>query len=89
MHSISSLALSAEKKTRQDTCETHGAFEAVNYIGKIWSRCPKCAEVLAELKEKTDELKKTDEEAGKIEAKQRKEETVQHFFHVLPLVPVV
>ena len=30
-------------------------------------------EVLAELKEKTDELKKTDEEAGKIEAKQRKE----------------
>ena len=55
MHSISSLAPSAQKKTRQDTCETHGAFEAVNYIGKIWSRCPKCAEVLAELRKKQEE----------------------------------
>lgn len=55
MHSISSLAPSAEKKTRQDTCETHGAFEAVNYIGKIWSRCPACAQVLSDLRKKREE----------------------------------
>ena len=55
MHSISSLAPSAEKTTRQDTCETHGAFEAVNYIGKIWSRCPACAQVLSDLRKKREE----------------------------------
>ena len=27
----------------------------MNYIGKIWSRCPKCAEVLAELRKKQEE----------------------------------
>ena len=32
-----------ELKTRQDTCEKHGEFEARNFIGRIWSKCPKCS----------------------------------------------
>ena len=40
--SIASLA-SAKAAPRQETCETHGAFESVNFIGRIWSKCPGCS----------------------------------------------
>jgi len=55
MQSISNIVPKAEKVTRQDTCEHHGAFESVNFIGKIWSRCPHCAAALAELRKKREE----------------------------------
>jgi len=32
----------AEPKTRTDTCEKHGEFEAKCFIGQIWSKCPAC-----------------------------------------------
>lgn len=33
---------------RQEMCESHGAFESVNYLGRIWSKCPACAAQAAE-----------------------------------------
>ena len=30
--------------TRTATCEHHGPFDSVRYLGAIWSRCPICAE---------------------------------------------
>lgn len=45
MLQLSELAApKAAKPTRTDTCEKHGAFEAVNFIGRIWSKCPVCAD---------------------------------------------
>ena len=41
--------------TRPSTCDTHGDFVSRHHIGKIWSRCPKCAEVLAEVRKKQEE----------------------------------
>lgn len=34
---------SAKAAPRQDVCETHGAFESVNFIGRIWSKCQACS----------------------------------------------
>ena len=48
MNSIANLSKPAgTSETRQANCETHGAFESRNYIGRIWSRCPACSEKLA------------------------------------------
>lgn len=55
MQSLADIAPKAERATRQDSCETHGEFESINYVGRIWSRCPKCAEALAELRKKREE----------------------------------
>jgi DNA replication protein DnaC len=38
-----SLGIHAQPKTRTDTCETHGQFDAKCFIGSIWSKCPACA----------------------------------------------
>lgn len=40
--SIASLA-SVKAAPREEICETHGAFESVNFIGRIWSKCPGCS----------------------------------------------
>ncbi len=32
----------SEAKTRTDTCDTHGEYEAKCFIGQIWSKCPAC-----------------------------------------------
>ena len=32
-----------ELKTRTDNCEKHGAFEARNFIGRVWSKCVACS----------------------------------------------
>lgn len=51
--SIKSLmGTTAAPRTAQ--CETHGAFESVNFIGRIWSKCPACATELA-AKEKAEQ----------------------------------
>lgn len=51
--SIASLT-AAKAAPRQEVCETHGAFESINFIGRIWSKCPGCsAEVAA--KEKAEQ----------------------------------
>lgn len=45
MQSLSALATpKAAKPTRIDACDTHGDFEAINFIGSIWSKCPVCAD---------------------------------------------
>ncbi len=58
-----SLQIHAKPKTRQDQCETHGAFEAKCFIGDVWTRCPQCAEE-ATLR------KKAEAEAAERKAKQ-------------------
>lgn len=55
MQSISEINLKTDRLKRQDNCEHHGAFESVNYIGKIWSRCPACAQVLSDMRKKHEE----------------------------------
>lgn len=45
MLQLSELATpKAAKPTRQDACAAHGEFTATNFIGRIWSRCPVCAD---------------------------------------------
>ncbi len=52
--SLSSLASMPRAEPRKQVCETHGAFESINFIGRIWSKCPGCtAETAA--KEKTEQ----------------------------------
>lgn len=29
--------------TRIDRCDQHGEFEARNFLGRVWSKCPECA----------------------------------------------
>lgn len=41
--SISNLASAKREEPRQQVCETHGAFESINFIGRIWSKCPGCS----------------------------------------------
>ncbi|WP_407058834.1 ATP-binding protein [Ralstonia syzygii subsp. celebesensis] len=42
MNHVADMGIHAQPKTRTDTCETHGAFEAKCFIGAIWSKCPTC-----------------------------------------------
>lgn len=45
MLQLSELAApKAAKPTRTDACEAHGDFKATNFIGRIWSKCPVCAD---------------------------------------------
>ena len=45
MQSLSALACpKAAKPTRTDSCAAHGSFEAINFIGRIWSKCPVCSD---------------------------------------------
>lgn len=32
-----------EMPTREETCEKHGAYQSINYVGSRWSGCGKCA----------------------------------------------
>lgn len=41
--------------TRIDNCDRHGDYEARNYIGRVWSKCPVCS------REEADRLKAEDE----------------------------
>ena len=43
---------------RQEVCEVHGAYESINFIGRIWSKCPSCsAEKTAKEKAEKDAQK--------------------------------
>lgn len=50
---IASLT-AAKAAPRQEVCETHGAFESINFIGRIWSKCPGCSAEAA-AKEKAEQ----------------------------------
>lgn len=52
MQSLSNLATPAATITRPANCDAHGAYESRNFIGKIWSRCPKCSDTLAAIQKK-------------------------------------
>jgi hypothetical protein len=58
MNRISDVGLHAEPKTRQDTCDTHGAFEAKCFLGSVWTKCPACAAEAAEREKAESEKKK-------------------------------
>ena len=40
--SIANLA-GAKAAPRKTNCEAHGEYESVNFIGRIWSKCPACS----------------------------------------------
>lgn len=42
--------------TRIDKCDRHGEYEARNYLGRVWSKCPACAK-------EDNERRKAEEEA--------------------------
>jgi DNA replication protein DnaC len=47
--------ISKSKPTEDRTCDKHGPYTAINYIGRVWSGCPLCrAETEAEEKAKKD-----------------------------------
>jgi DNA replication protein DnaC len=47
--------ISKIKQTEDRTCDKHGPYTAIKYIGRVWSVCPVCrAEVEAEEKAKKD-----------------------------------
>jgi len=45
MQHIGAIAktLVAHSDEREDHCETHGAYTAKKYMGRIWSKCPVCS----------------------------------------------
>jgi DNA replication protein DnaC len=47
--------ISKSKPTEDRTCDKHGSYTSINYIGRVWSGCPVCrAETEAEEKAKKD-----------------------------------
>lgn len=62
-------ALSAETETRTEHCEKHGAYTSRLYLGRIWSRCPKCAE---ESQQAELEAQKADEQERRVRAWQHR-----------------
>jgi len=46
------------QQKRIEHCPIHGEYESINFIGNIWSKCPKCAE-----EERVLEKKRQEEEA--------------------------
>lgn len=42
--------------SRTDVCSAHGPFEARNFIGTHWTRCPTCAEVAAAKREEEERV---------------------------------
>ncbi len=48
-------ALMVKQPARQETCERHGEFEARHIFGKLFARCPQCAD-----EEKTMEMARQD-----------------------------
>lgn len=57
-----------ELKTRTDTCEKHGAFDARNFIARVWSKCPACSAEFAAAEKAREEAKAR---AAKVEGWQR------------------
>lgn len=58
MQSISNLVTpGAKRATRTAHCEIHGAFESVNWINNIWSKCPACASEAEAKAKAAEELK--------------------------------
>ena len=58
--SLSDL-LDNRQPPRTAHCEQHGAFESVNYIGKVWSKCPACNQAATDMekaREQEQERKK-------------------------------
>lgn len=49
--------LMAEMPTKTEVCEKHGEYLSRNFIGRVWSRCPKCADE-KEAADKLEEEKK-------------------------------
>ena len=45
--------------TRIDKCDRHGEYEARNYLGRVWSKCPECS------REETERLKAEEEAAAR------------------------
>jgi DNA replication protein DnaC len=43
-----------EMPTRAATCDVHGAYDSVNFVGTRWSGCPKCASALVEAEKKRE-----------------------------------
>lgn len=61
MNTVADMGIHAEPKTRTDTCETHGQFEAKCFIGAIWSKCPTCgAEAAAKEKSEREARERDD-----------------------------
>lgn len=52
---------------REDSCEKHGVFTSRNFLGRVWSRCPVCAQ------EEADRRKQEEEQ----EARRRRKEAWQ------------
>jgi DNA replication protein DnaC len=58
-HMSSILALkcnTASIEIEGRSCDVHGSYEAKNYLGRLWSKCPHCAEEAQERKNKNEEL---------------------------------
>lgn len=51
-----------ELPTRDETCDTHGVFQSINFVGERWSGCAKCA---------AEERKRHDEEVKRAERRER------------------
>ena len=54
-------AESVDIKTRPAQCEKHGEFESRNFIGSVWSKCPKCAAEAQAAEREAEELKAREE----------------------------
>lgn len=63
--------LSENMPTKQSDCESHGPYESKNYMGNIWSHCPKCA------KEESDKQEEIEREQEAAEVKRRWEARVK------------
>ena len=61
MNQVADMGIHAEPKTRTDTCETHGPFEAKCFIGSIWSKCPTCGAEAAAKEKAEREAKERDD----------------------------
>ena len=55
--------------TRIDHCDAHGDFEARNFIGRVWSKCPECAREEEARKKEAEEAEARKQKRLRWEAK--------------------
>ena len=78
MNTLAEIGIHNDVKSRTDTCDTHGVFEAHCFVGSIWSKCPTCnAEAAAkerdelEAKQRDDRLQAWRRRIGEAEIPER------------------
>lgn len=64
-----SKSLPEKNPPREASCNLHGAYMSMHIIGSVWSRCPKCQQILREREDAERQRHKQEEERERFAAR--------------------